>query len=164
VWEKTADYVDAADETKLDFRVVSFTNGGAQYFELEDTDDDTIRIKQRKLIDYEYLKNTAGVKTEFELVIEAKDRGIVGVPEGGTTTAKLSATVTLKINVKNINDAPEFPADAFRFQMPSDEDLNKNVGQIVASDQDKDTLSYSIHRWYGQRWHQGHDERLRRSV
>ena len=44
------DHVDAADEFKLDMRIVSMTNGGSAYFELEDTDTDEIRIKQIKKI------------------------------------------------------------------------------------------------------------------
>jgi hypothetical protein len=137
-------YIDAADEFKLDVRIVSMTNGGSAYFELEDTDTDEIRIKQKKKINYEYLKNTPGVKTEFEIVIEAKDRGIVGVAEGGATTEKLKATMKLKIIIKNVNDAPVFPAAKFKFKMPEDEDAGKNIGKITASDEDGDTLDYSI--------------------
>ena len=143
------DPVDDEDEEKIDVTIQTVTNGGAKYFSLanvEDSNDVRIEIAGAGApsLDYEYLKKqTEGVT--FLVMLKAVDRGIVGVPEGGKTTQPLDDFAEVKITVKDINEAPEFPSGEFVWEMPEDEEKNANIGQIVATDEDDaDSVSYSI--------------------
>ena len=85
------------------------------------------QLQARESFDHE-------TKDSYEVVLKASDK------------YGLSDSVTVTINVTNVNEAPEFPSteDGMR-SVPENMDAGQNVGTPVAADDaDYDTLTYSI--------------------
>ena len=71
--------------------------------------------------------------SEFSLEVQARD------------PFSLVATAVVKIFVEDVNDKPAFPHDSLSLNVREDAEDDDDVGgAVVATDQDGDTLSYSI--------------------
>ena len=92
---------------------------------------------------FSIVSSTGQLKTNAALDYEAKSSYTVTVT---ASDGNLTDTITVTINVTNANDAPIFDDGTTTTRVVGEEvDIGTNVGApILASDQDKDILTYSL--------------------
>merc|ERR1711871_644810 len=142
VIETGAEYVDKGDAGFIDYRVVSGTDGSTDMFDI--LEDGTVVVKNGDELDFETLSKS--LKLCFYLILEAKDRGIVGSEYGGGYSTPLSDESELKVCVTDKPEPPTFPVPEYAFTVTVDSRENQNVGiPIEVEDQDfGDIVSLSI--------------------
>ena len=82
-------------------------------------------ITVAKILDYE-------TTSSYTLTVQAED------PDG------LSDTATVAVTVTDANDPPVFDEDEYSFSVAEDAAVGASVGSVAATDQDEDTLTFSI--------------------
>ncbi|XP_077999656.1 cadherin-23-like [Glandiceps talaboti] len=109
----------------------SGTNGEIISYSIEPSNGITIdnsgTIELQMPVDYEVMK-----KLEYK----------VTATDGGASNN--TGTASVIINILNINDNPPQFMNGYNFQVPENSAMNTIVGRVTATDDDGDTITYSI--------------------
>ena len=97
---------------------------GDMYFDIDDTGQ--ITVGEGTMLDFE------SETTSYSVTVTATDRG------------GLSDTIAVTIMVADVNEAPTFDAETAELEIAENSAAGTAVGEVVATDQDEDELTYSL--------------------
>ena len=114
----------SASDPENDTLMYSLEGADAASFDIDSTDG---QLKTKAALNYEMTE-------EYSVVVRASDNN-------------LSTTIAVKIEITDVNEAPEFTANSFSYTISdiASASVEDNIGDpVTAEDPDNDTLSYSV--------------------